>query len=121
MMNEMNIKKMEELMTNVEFADKIENAGSYENAHKLFVEEGVAVSFEEYMELINSTESALKEAGHIGEDGELGPELLELVSGGGIAGKLTAIGTWVVAGVAWYVCPPVGVVLLLAGGAAWNS
>ena len=118
MMNENNIKKMEALLAEEEFAIKIEGSGSYEKAYALFVEEGVTVSYEEFMDFIHESEKAMKSSGLISEEGELGPELLEMVSGGG---KGAAIATWVVAGVAWYVCPPAGVVLWLVGGCVWGS
>ncbi|MBQ8288349.1 MAG: hypothetical protein IJX76_06215 [Clostridia bacterium] len=117
-MNEINIKKMEELLSNEEFAQKIADAGSYENAYKLFIENDVAVTYEEFIGFINETGKTLKATGLISDGGEVGPELLDLVSGGG---KGAAIFTWVVAGVAASVCPPAGFALWLAGGLVWNA
>ncbi|MBQ8398728.1 MAG: hypothetical protein IJX08_02040 [Clostridia bacterium] len=120
-MNKICIEKMEELLTNEDFAAKIEEAGSYENAHKLFVENGVDVSYEEFSSFIRQSGDAMKAHGYVSEDGELSAELLELVSGGGIGGKVAAIFTWVGAGVAYSVCPPAGVALWLLGGALWGQ
>lgn len=83
MMNETMIKKMEELLKNEEFAQKIKDAGSYENMHKLFVENGVDVTREDFMAYIEDCRKTMVEKGLMSEDGELSVELLEAISGGG--------------------------------------
>ncbi|MBQ6999999.1 MAG: hypothetical protein IJN67_02975 [Oscillospiraceae bacterium] len=82
MMNETSIKKMEELLANEEFAQKIADAGSYEKAYKLFTENGVDVSLDEFSEEIKKAELDLKNDGFICDDGEISAELLDMVSGG---------------------------------------
>ena len=92
MMNEINIKKMEELLANEEFAQKIEAAGSYENAYKLFAENGVDASREEFMAYLEDCHKDMVENGLLTEDGELGPDLLDMVSGGNLAHKVVGTG-----------------------------
>lgn len=88
MMNETNIRKMEELLANEEFAQNIADAGSYENAYKLFSENGVDASYDDFMAYIEDCRNAMIEKGLISEDGELSAEMLDMVSGGGKGGAL---------------------------------
>ena len=48
MMNAANIEKMNALMANEEFTQKIADAGSYENAYALLAENGVDATYEEF-------------------------------------------------------------------------
>ena len=103
------IKKMEELLRNEEFAQKISEAGSYEKMHELFVENGVDVTREDFMAYIGDCRKTMVEKGLISEDGELSVELLEVVSGGagGFAERLDG-----------FLMGMVGMITLPYGGAA---
>lgn len=119
MMNEINIKKMNELVENEEFAQKILAAGSCENAYKLFVENGVDASYEDFAAHIEESRKVMVEKGLISEDGELSVEMLEAVSGGG---KGASVFLWVCAGVAFGVgCAGLGAIFVVAGMGAWSS
>ena len=78
MMNEMNIKKMEQLLANDEMNAKIERASSYEEIHQLLVENGLEVSFDAFMEY---NEACRKELDISGNE-ELGEGALDAVAGG---------------------------------------
>ena len=116
MMNETMIKKMEELLKNEEFAQKIKDAGSYENMHKLFVENGVDVTREDFMAYIEDCRKTMVEKGLMSEDGELSAELLEVVSGG-ISDLWFGIGSIIVgAGLCFVPGGKVaGVILIISG------
>lgn len=119
MMNEINIKKMEELLANEEFAQKIADAGSYEKAYQLLIENGMDTSYDDFMAYIEECRKTMVEKGLISEDGELSVEMLDKVSGGG---KGSAIFCWVLAGVAFgFGCPQAGALMVLCGIAAWNA
>ena len=97
MMNEMNIKKMEELLANEEFAQKTADAGSYENAYQLFTENGVDASYEDFMAYIEDCRKVMVEKGLISDNGELSVEMLDMISGGGIGlFLLGTIGGWLI-------------------------
>lgn len=81
-MKENSVKKMEELMTDKEFVQRIASAGSYEKAYQLCVERGMDCSFEEFTEEIRKAEIDLITSGLISEDGEISEELMVAVSGG---------------------------------------
>ena len=123
MMNETNIKKMEELLTNEEFAQKIADAGSYENAYKLFAEIGLEASYDDFMAYIEDCRKVMIENGLISEDGELSVEMLDMISGGGfwskVGGAVCCIGGVYVA--ARWGQVGAGATLLLAGIALWNA
>ena len=80
MMNETNVKKMEELLANGEFAQKIVDAGSLENAYLLFAEQGLDVSYEVFFRYIQDN---LKHMEMLSENGELDVEQLDSVVGSG--------------------------------------
>lgn len=81
-MNEKNIKKMEELLSNEEFSQKIVEAGTYEKMYALLSAEGMDASFDEFSAYLADCRKIMVEKGLISEDGELSPELLEQVNGG---------------------------------------
>lgn len=120
MMNETMIKKMEELLSNEEFSRKFQDAGSYENAHKLFVENGVDVSYEEFAAYLEDCRKLMVEKGLISEDGELSEELLGAVSGGkgSIGGFLWGAGC-VIGGLAVGLTP-VGIGMVIGGVLFWG-
>ena len=119
MMNEMNIKKMNELIANEEFAQKVAEAGSYENAYQLFVDNGVDASYDDFMAYIEESRQAMIEKGLISEDGELSVEMLEAVSGGK---WYNSLGCFVLAGIAFAAgAPGAGVLLVIAGIAVWKK
>lgn len=117
MMNEMNIQKMEQLLRNEEFAQKISDAGSYDKAYQLFAENGMDASYEDFMAYIENYRKIMVEKGLISEDGELSAEMLEMVSGGGKGGAfLCFVGAGVAAAAGQ---GGAAVVLILAGIALW--
>ncbi|MBQ6999998.1 MAG: hypothetical protein IJN67_02970 [Oscillospiraceae bacterium] len=119
MMNETNIKKMEELLANEEFAQKIVDAGSYEKAYQLFVEGGMDASHEEFIAYIEETRRIMVEKGLISEDGELSVDMLDKVSGGGVGKALLC---WGLAGAAFYFgMPQAGALMVFVGIAAWKA
>ena len=120
MMNETMIKKMEELLNSEEFAQKFKDAGSYENAHKLFVENGVDVSYEEFMAYLKDCRKLMVEKGLISEDGELSPELLEQISGGKLSPEGFLWGVVCIAGGVLVGATPVGVGMVLGGLVYWG-
>ena len=119
MMNAANIEKMNALMANEEFTQKIADAGSYENAYALLVENGVDATYEEFTAFLADCRAKMVENGMISEDGELGVELLDMVSGGG---KGKAIALFGLAAAAFYCgCPQAGALLIVAGIAVWKK
>lgn len=119
MITEKNIQKMTELLTQEEFARKIQEAGSYENAYKLFAGNGVDASYEEFLAYIEGCREKMVRNGLIAEDGEMGVELLDMVSGGK---WYQSLGCFVLAGAAFYVgAPEAGVLLVIAGIAVWKK
>lgn len=119
MMNEMNIKKMEELLANEEFAQKMTEAGSYENAYQLFVENGVDATYEEFTAYLDDCRKLMEEKGLISADGELSVEMLEAVSGGRWYHSLVC---FAIAGVALYFGQAeAGVLMIIAGIAVWKK
>ena len=119
MITEKNINKMNELLSQEEFAQKILEAGSYENAYKLFAENGVDASYDEFMAYIDSCRGKMVSDGLISEDGEMGIELLDMVSGGR---WYHSLGCFALAGAAFYVgAPEAGVLMVVAGIAVWKK
>ena len=119
MMNEANIKKMEELLNNEEFVQKVVDTGSYEKAYQLFIDNGVDASYEDFMAYIEECRKLMIEKGVISEDGELSVEMLDQVSGGGKGGALLC---WALACAAFYFgCPQAGALMVFVGIAAWNA
>ncbi len=119
MMNEKNIQKMNELLAQEAFAQKIQEAGSFENAYTLFTENGVDASYEDFMAYIESCREKMVHDGLISEDGELGVELLDMVSGGK---WYQSLGCFALAGVAFYCgAAEAGVLLVVAGIAVWKK
>ena len=88
MMNETNIKKMEELLENEELAQKIVDAGSFENACLLFAEQGLDLSYEEFSQYIQDN---LNHSEMISENGELNIEQLDSIGGGFWRGALVIL------------------------------
>ena len=93
-MNEMNIKKMNELLCNEDFSQKIAQAGSDKNAYHLFVENGMDATYEEFVSYLNSCHKEMMEKGLIASNGELSAEMLENVSGGGVGSFLLGCIAW---------------------------
>ena len=119
MMKETAIAKMNELINDEAFAQKIAEAGSYENAYQLFIDNGVEVSYEDYMAYIEDCRKAMIAEGLISEDGELSAEMLDTVSGGR---WYHSLGAFALAGVAAYAgAPGAAVMLILVGIALWNK
>ena len=118
MMNETNIKKMEELLAIEEFAQKIVDAGSYEKAHQLFVESGVEVSYDDFNAYIEETRQMMAERGLISPDGELSEELLSAVSGGRWYHTALLVGFGGLAYAAGL--PAVAVACIVVGVMAWK-
>lgn len=81
-MIENTIKKMEEMLTNEDFFNAVQEAGSPEAAYAKFAENGLDASYDDFLNVIAEFQGDLKNAGLIGEEGEVGVELLEIVSGG---------------------------------------
>lgn len=118
-MNEMSVKKMEELLANEEFTAKIANAGSYEKAYELFCENGVEATFEAFMDFIEATRAQMESNGYLAPDCELGPEMLDMVSGGRWYHSVVC---WALAGAAFAAgMSGAGVILVVAGIALWNK
>ena len=94
MMNETNIKKMEELLADAAFNAKVEAASSYEEIHQLLVDNDVDVSFDSFMEYNRDCSKVL----NISQSEELDEEMLDSVAGGlwinPFGGKLVCIGLW---------------------------
>lgn len=119
MMTEINIQKMNELIHREGFAEKLQNAGSYENAYRLFSENGVDASYEEFMGLIEDSRKRMQEKEMISQDGELSEEMLELVSGGKWYHSLAC---WGLAALAFAAgCPEAGLLMVFIGVAAWKA
>ena len=112
---------MEELLSNEEFSRKFQDAGSYENAHKLFVENGVDVSYEEFAAYLEDCRKLMVEKGLISENGELSEELLGAVSGGkgSLGGFLLGAGC-ILGGIAVGLTTPVGVGMVIGGVLFWG-
>ena len=118
-MSATDIKKMEELLAQEEFALKIQEAGSYENAYKLFAENGMDATYEDFMAYIDSCREKMVSDGLISEDGEMGIELLDMVSGGR---WYHSLGCFALAGAAFYVgAADAGVLMVIAGIAVWKK
>lgn len=81
-MNEMNVEKMEELLANEEFAQKVVDAGTYQKAYQLFAENGLDVSCEDFMEYVEDCRKVMTGKGLISENGEISVEMLDVVTGG---------------------------------------
>ena len=119
MMNEANIKKMEELLGNEDFAQKIADAGSYDKAYDLFIDNGVEASYEDFLAYIEDCRKIMIENGMISEDGELSVEMLDMVSGGKWYHSVVC---WIIAGVCFYYGQTqAGLVLVCVGVAVWNA
>ncbi len=93
-MTEMNYKKMYELIADEAFMQKLRNMNNTEAIYKLFSENGLDASYEDFMVDIKEAEKMVSTMNIASEDGELSPEMLDLVSGGSARGKkiLTAAG-----------------------------
>ncbi len=113
-MNENNINKINELMANEEFANKIMATESYEKAYPLFVDAGVTATYDEFMEYIESCREELKEKGMTAASGELGEDTLDQVSGGAKPG-FGAYALWTAAAVGFIVGGPVGTAVFAGG------
>lgn len=87
MMTERNIQKMEALMNNEDFAEKVVAADSQDEVYRLFVANGVDASYEDYTAYLQESRNLLVHKGVITEDGELSAEALDTVSGGSYRGK----------------------------------
>ena len=119
MMNEIAIKKLEEMMSNEEFAQKVTDAGSYEKAYQILTENGLEASYDDFMAYIEESRKVLIEQSLITEEGELGIEMLDMVSGGG---KLLSVAFW--AGSALCFASgngAAGISLAVAGVMAWKK
>ena len=82
MITEKNINKMNELLAQEEFAQKIQEVGSYENAYQLFAENGVDASYEGFVAYIDAYHKEMVEKGLLYEDRELSVEELDTANGG---------------------------------------
>ena len=82
MMNEANIKKMEDLLSNEELAQKIADAGSYEKAYQIFIKNGMDTSYDEFIAYVETRRKEMIEKGLISEDGEMSVEMMDMASGG---------------------------------------
>lgn len=95
MMNEINIKKMEELLADKEFAKKVDGAGSYEKAYELFAQNGVDVSREDFLVYIDECHKENAQ-GLVELGGELGAEILDMVHGGVGLFLLGTVAAWAI-------------------------
>ena len=112
----LDIKKMEALLQDEGFKAEMETKENVEQIVALYNAYGVEVTEEEFEQLGERGMELMKEKGLIDEEGELSPEMLEMVSGGGKAGKILVL---VVLGVASaYFGHPEGTVLCIIAGIA---
>lgn len=88
MISEKNGKIMDSLMENEEFLQQFEKANSMDSLYALFVENGVDFSQEELQASVDEMHRRMEENGLISASGELSPEMLDLVSGGGWARRI---------------------------------
>lgn len=82
MMNEMNAKKMEQLLNEESFFEKLKNVDSMEVAYQLFTDNGIDVSYDEFQVMISDSQNAMLQLGLLSEGGELDEDSLDTVSGG---------------------------------------
>ena len=91
-MNDMMLAKIESMMKDETFYDQLQELSSKDEIIELFSHNGIEISNEDFAEMADKGIAILKELGHIGEDGELSPEMLDAVSGGGKIGTLLLLG-----------------------------
>ena len=84
----LDIKKMEALLQDEGFKAEMETKENVEQIVALYNAYGVEVTEEEFAQLADKGLELMKENGFMDEEGELSPEMLEMVSGGGKAGKI---------------------------------
>ena len=112
----LNIKKMEELLQDETFKAELETKETVEQVVALYNAYGVEVTEEEFEQLGDKGMELMKEKGLMDEEGELSPEMLEMVSGGGKIGKLFVLTALGIASA--YVGHPEGTVLCIVAGIA---
>lgn len=113
-MNELNVKKMEQLLNNEDFRAEFQNTDSQEEIVRLFQEHGVEVTMEDFQAMGEKGVALLGEKGFVNEDGELSPEMLEMVNGGGKFGTLVLLGVLAFAS-AWAGHPEGTIICIIAG------
>lgn len=116
MLNEMTVKKMENLLQEDAFRAQLEQTSCREDVLRLFQEHSIALTGEEFDELGQKGIALLGEMGYIGKDGELGPEMLEMVTGGAKWGA--ALVCFGLAAASAYIGYPEGTVLMVICGIA---
>lgn len=117
MMNELTVKKMEALLNDEAFRAQFQNIDSREEIIRLFQDNGIEVTEEDFNAMAEQGIALLGEKGLISEDGELSPEMLEMVSGGGKFGTLLLLGGLAIASA--YIGYPQGTVLCIIAGIAY--
>lgn len=78
MMNETNIKKMEEILANKGFAEKIQASTSLKDVYELLTAEGLNAEYEEFVQGYETIKHELVTA----DENELDADMLDMVSGG---------------------------------------
>ena len=118
-MNDM-MNKIEALMKDEAFFAQLQEVSTKDEIMELFAANGAAMTDADFNELGAQGIALLKEQGHIGADGELSPEMLELVSGGGKVGSILLL-TGLAFASAWAGCPEGTVLCIIAGYAVLKS
>ena len=88
-------EKMQALLENEEIMNQVMTATSLEAEVEILHENGIEITVDELKACGDEGMAVLKDAGYIGEDGELSMEMLENVSGGkglSIGGKMIVTG-----------------------------
>lgn len=84
--------RLNELIQNELFLDKIANSPSLEDTQAILKDEGVEMTIDELCEAMESGKTLLEENGYLDSNGELTEKALEAVAGGGwkrkVAGAL---------------------------------
>lgn len=94
-MTDMDYRKMEELVADKAFVQKLKDAGSVEPMYKLFAENGLNASYEDFAADIQKAKEMVDGIDIVSEDGELTPAMLDLVSGGSARGRMLLLATGV--------------------------
>ena len=115
-MNNTKIMKMDSLLNDDAFVNQLQEVSSRNDLLTLFRAHGVDVTDEEFQDMAQEGCTILKEIGHLSDDGELSPELLDLVSGGARWGA--ALLCFVLAAASAYVGYPQGTVIMVVCGVA---
>lgn len=92
MANAASIQRVEGLFGNPDFCEQFQHVHTQDEMLRVFNENGADLTAEELEEMKAQGMQLLRENGHVDENGEMSPELLDLVSGGGLGKALLCWG-----------------------------